>query len=73
MNADIQTIAEATEFTERAFGILQSAVRIARDEQIRTLVRLRQRLNAIFPNEEATIEIALAKWAEYEVAAEPYR
>lgn len=73
MTTDVHAIVEATEFTERAFGILQSAVRIARDEQIRTLVRLRQRLNAIFPGEEATIEIALAKWAEYEVATEPYR
>lgn len=51
-----------TELSEDAFAILQTAVDLARNLQIRTLDSLRGRLLTIYPGEEDLIKEALLFW-----------
>lgn len=52
--------------TEETFQILRSAVTIARNEQIRRLSTLREKLAQKFPGQDEQIREALAAWAKYE-------
>lgn len=49
--------------TDEVFAILQSAVNIARFEQVRRLTTLRERLMKKFPGKEQEINEALIFWA----------
>ena len=48
---------------ELGFEILKSAVNIARNEQIRRLTTLRERLKGHYPGQEDRIQAALTTWA----------
>lgn len=54
------------ELSEEGLGLLMSAVRLAKDEQIRTVAALRSRLLRLFPGQDKPIEEALVTWANYE-------
>ena len=49
--------------------ILQQAVQVAKDEQIKRADALRGRLLAFYPGRETLVDAALARWAEYATAA----
>lgn len=51
--------------TEEALIILQTAVTLAKNEQIRRLARLKTRLLEYYPKSPAAIEEALKAWSEY--------
>jgi hypothetical protein len=53
------------------YYILRTAVRVARDEQIRTLKALRARLATLFPDAPDQRDAAIKTWAEYTVSAHP--
>lgn len=53
----------ATELTPSAFEVLRSAVREARDGQIKTLVALRERLALMFPCRSQDIDQAIGYWS----------
>jgi hypothetical protein len=46
-------------------SILRAAVNIARNEQVRRLSTLRNRLAEMFPGKDAQINEALGTWADY--------
>ena len=48
--------------------ILQQAVQVAKDEQIKRADVLRGRLLAFYPGRETLVDAALARWAEYATA-----
>lgn len=54
------------ELSDVALEILMTAVRISRDEQIRRVAELRSRLAQRYPSNEANIEAAIIRWANYE-------
>jgi len=54
--------------TDQEFAILQSAINIAKSEQIHSVKALNARLLRLFPNEEKNITSALRFWGEYEQA-----
>lgn len=61
----IQTEVEADpspELSEAAGEILHAAVRVARNEQIKTLSALKRAMMEIFPNQEVDIDQALKFW-----------
>lgn len=58
----------STEVTKLQLEILFSAVRIARDENVRSLKALQARLLAIWPKKPKSIKAALRIWANHEVA-----
>lgn len=45
------------------FEILQAAVRIARNEQIRTIATLRARLTSLYPGQGDQCDVAISEWA----------
>lgn len=47
-----------------AFGVMQSAVRLARDEQIGSVERLKRRLLEVYPGEEKLVDQAIDLWSE---------
>ena len=49
--------------------ILQQAVQVAKDEQIKSVDALRGRLLAFYPGRETMVDATLARWAEYATAA----
>lgn len=53
------------QFSDDALAIMMTAVRIARDEQIRTVSILRSRLLQRYPGKDADIKAALDQWANY--------
>lgn len=53
------------ELSPTAFEVLQVAVRLARDRQVKTLSLLRVRLRFLFPAREADIDQAIAFWAAH--------
>jgi hypothetical protein len=53
------------ELSPSAFEVLQSAVRIAREQQIQTLPVLRRQLDRIFPSRGEDIEQAIHYWAAW--------
>lgn len=48
-----------------AFEVLQVAVNMARDLNIRTRKELKARLNTAFPDRQDDVAAALDKWAAY--------
>lgn len=58
----------AEELTPLQLDILFAAVRIARDDNIRTVKALTARLKAIWPKKPKSIQAALTYWANYEAA-----
>jgi len=54
--------------TDLQFVILQAAVALVKNEQIKRLTTLRTRLRQLFPNKPKNIEKALAYWANYLVS-----
>lgn len=60
---------QVAECSAAAQAILQSAVTIARNRQIRRLKSLRAELLMMYPGREDQIEEALKLWAEYAVAS----
>lgn len=56
------------ELSEEGLTLLMAAVRLARDEQIRTVAALRSRLLGLFPGSEEQVGEALLTWANYERA-----
>jgi hypothetical protein len=53
------------------YVILQSAVTVAKEQQIRTLPALRTRLALMYPNAPEQCEAALTAWGEYVRKAHP--
>lgn len=51
--------------TEEVFKILRSAVNIARNGQVRTVKRLRERLLEVYPGADAQVQEALSFWGSY--------
>ena len=49
---------------DKVFGILQSAVNLARNEQIRTVEKLKSRLLDLYPDEEDAVKQAIGFWAK---------
>lgn len=54
----------AAELTPQNFELLRCAVSIARNDQIKTVPRLRKRMRELFPGEEANISIVIQYWAD---------
>lgn len=54
--------------TDLQFVILQAAVTLVKNEQIKRLSVLRSRLRQLFPNKPKNIERALTYWANYLVS-----
>lgn len=54
------------ELTPLQLDILFAAVRIARDENVRTLKVLKARLLKLWPKKPKSISVALTYWANYE-------
>lgn len=54
------------ELTSIQFQILRTAVNVARDEQIRSVSLLRQKLLVRYPKKPKSIEVAIQFWADYE-------
>jgi hypothetical protein len=50
---------------DKIFIILQQAVQLARDEQIKTVSALRARLLQLYPGEDTAVAEALDVWAGY--------
>jgi hypothetical protein len=59
------------ELDELTFEILRAAVRVARDEQIRSLPALRARLARMYPQFPEQIKGAIETWAQYVKQANP--
>lgn len=57
-----------TQLTQLQLDILFTAVRIARDENVRNVRALTSRLKTIWPNKPKSICAALTYWANYEAA-----
>lgn len=55
----------SADVSENAYQIMRNAVNLARNENIRTAKRLRERLLEIHPGMEADIEDGLKIWANY--------
>ncbi|MCY1165276.1 hypothetical protein D9M73_51790 [compost metagenome] len=53
------------ELSPTGFEVLQAAVRIARDKQIKTLQSLREHLGTLFPARGGDIDQAVAYWAAH--------
>lgn len=53
------------ELSPSGFEVLQAAVRVARDMQIKTLQLLREQLGRLFPARSDDIEQAIAYWAAH--------
>lgn len=51
------------ELTESEFEVLRTAVSVARDFQIKTLMGLRNRLDLMFPGRLQDIDKAIAYWS----------
>ena len=59
------TTTEQPELSDLAYEILRAALNIARNEQVRTLARLKQKLASRYPSAPQTdIDSALAFWAK---------
>ena len=56
----------STEVTKLQLEILFAAVRIARDENVRTLKVLKARLLRLWPKKPKSISVVLTYWANYE-------
>lgn len=54
--------------TDLQFVILQAAVTLVKNEQIKRLSALRARLRQVFPDKPKNIERALTYWANYLVS-----
>ena len=54
---------EKLEMTDSVLRILMSAVTVARNEQIRTVQSLKQRLTHLYPGRDAEIDEAISEWA----------
>ena len=57
-----------TQLTQLQLDILLTAVRIARDENVRNVGALTSRLKTIWPKKPKSICAALTYWANYEAA-----
>jgi hypothetical protein len=66
------TPAESGEISEEVLGLLQSAVRIARDRQVRTVAQLKSLMAEYYPGKEAEINRAISHWAKYVQATKSY-
>jgi hypothetical protein len=53
------------ELSPTGFEVLQVAVRVARDQQIKTLLSLRANLGRLFPSRADDIDQAIAYWAAH--------
>jgi hypothetical protein len=53
------------------FEILRSAVRMAKEDQIRSLATLRARLALMWPDHAVQREAAITEWAKYTRMANP--
>lgn len=53
------------DLSDSGFQVLQAAVRLARDKQLKTLKSLREQLGNLFPNRNDDIEQAINYWAAY--------
>ena len=61
----MSVVEQPVELTPLGFDILRNAVNLARVEQIRRLTTLRNRLNALYPDDEIQVEAALKFWASW--------
>lgn len=52
--------------SDEAYPILQDAVRIVKERNIRTVAALRKDLSELYPGQEDDIREALMFWAHYE-------
>lgn len=52
------------DLSQNAFAILQSAVSLCRYEQIKSIERLRRKLQGQYPNNHDDVEAALKFWGE---------
>lgn len=62
----MSTASGVGELSQAGLDVLMTAVRVARDEQIRTVAALKARLSGLFPGQDSAIHEALVTWAEYE-------
>ena len=54
------------EFDPLVFDLLRAAVNLARNEQIRTAARLRERMGQVYPSiQTSVVESALKLWSDY--------
>ena len=56
------------ELTQLQLDILLTAVRLARDENLRNVGALTSRLKNIWPKKPKSIRVAITYWANYEVS-----
>jgi hypothetical protein len=56
---------EANLDQELVFGLMQQAVRLSRDHQIRSLVSLRSMMQSLHPTRHVEIEAAFKLWSTY--------
>lgn len=59
---------DKSELTDLQLTILMAAVRIARNDNVRTLPALQRKLSVIWPKKPRSIRRALKYWADYEVS-----
>lgn len=67
---DDEDVVASADLDDAVFEVLHEAVRMARNEQIRTVVELRMRLQAQGKGRDALIDKALLVWAEREAQLE---